>query len=133
MDNSESASHADIAKNLYSPIFNTLKSVTHLDFVIKDDFRYPSLSLKELPSSACFSSTIVHLSIKLKSIEDCISLLDGRLNQLHRFIVRINWIRPSTNDLEDTVKVIRTFQTEFFTLAKVFLKISYIDEFCLFI
>ena len=92
--------------NLYLPIFNLLKNVTHLDFVIKDGFRYRPFSLKHLPSTVCFSSTIVHLSIKVLGLKDCLSLLDGRLNQLHTLIVEMNHISPSTNDLEDTVKPI---------------------------
>ena len=37
-------------------------------------------------------------------IEDCLSLLDGRLNQLNTLFVEIHRISPSTNGLEDTVK-----------------------------
>ena len=32
VDKSESASLSDVAMNLYLPIFNLLKNVTHLDF-----------------------------------------------------------------------------------------------------
>ena len=106
MDKSESASLSDVAMHLYLPIFNLLKSVTYLDFVIKDSFRYPPLSLDDFPPNACFSSTIVHLSIKVMDLEDCLSLLDGRLNRLHTFIVEIHHICPSTNDLANTVKPI---------------------------
>ena len=106
MDKSESVLVDDVVMKLYLPIFNLLKSVTHLDFVIKNDFRHPPLSLDDLPSTAFFSSTIVHLSVRLLCIEDCISLLDGRLNQLNTFIVEIYRICPSTNDLNDTVKAI---------------------------
>ena len=81
-----------------------MKNVTYLDFVIKDRFRYPPLSLDDLPSTDCFSSTIVHLSIKVMGFEDCISLLDGRPSQLHTFIVVVHYIRRLTNDLEDKVK-----------------------------
>ena len=112
MDKSESVLVDDVVMKLYLPIFNLLKSVTHLDFVIKNDFRHPPLSLDDLPSTAFFSSTIVHLSVRLLCIEDCISLLDGRLNQLNTFIVEIYRICPSTNDLNDTVKAIWTFQLE---------------------
>ena len=106
VDKSESVSLSDVAMNLYLAIFNLFGSVTHLNFVIKDGFQYPPLSLDYLPSTAYFSSTIVHLSIKLLDLEDCILLLDGRLNQLHTFIVEIFYIYPSTNGLEDAVKPI---------------------------
>ena len=105
VDKNRSALLSDVAMDLYLPIFNLLKNVTHLDFVIKDDLKYRPLSLAGFPSTACFSSTIVYLSIKVMCIEDCLSLLDGRLNQLNTFIVEIHRISPSTNGLEDTVKL----------------------------
>lgn len=104
VDNSESILVDDVAMNLYLPIFNQLKNVTHLDFVIKDDFQHPPLSVDELPSTAFSSSTIVHLSIRLLCIGDCISLLDGRLDHLRTFIVKIYDIFPGRNDLSNTVK-----------------------------
>lgn len=103
---SASLTLSDVATNLYLPIFNRLKSVTHLEFVIKDSFQYPPLSLEDLPPTACFSSTLVHLSIKLMDFEDCLFLLDGRLNQLHTLNVEIHRICSATNDLQNTVKSI---------------------------
>jgi hypothetical protein len=104
IDKSESASLSDVAMNVYMRIFNLFSSVTHLDFVIKDDFRYPPFSLDDLPSTACFSSTIVHLSIRVLGFEDCLCLLDGRLNQLHTFIVDVYFISSSIDGLENTVR-----------------------------
>ena len=105
VDKNKSASLSDVGMNLYLPVFNLLKNVTHLDFVIKDDFKSRPLSLAGLPSTTCFSSTIIYWSIKVMCIEDCLSLLDGRLNQLNTFIVEIHRISPPTNGLEDTVKL----------------------------
>jgi hypothetical protein len=104
MDKSESVSLSEVAMNVYMRIFNLFRSVTHLDFVIKDGFQYPPFSLDDLPSTACFSTTIVHLSIKLLDFEDCLRLLDGRLSQLHTFIVEIYYICPSIHGLNNTVK-----------------------------
>ena len=106
VDKSESVSLNDVAMNVYMRIFGLFKNVTHLDLTIKDAYRYPSLSLVNLPSTACFSSTIVRLSIGVMSFEDFLSLLDGRLNQLQTFNVEIYNICPSTNRLEDTVNLI---------------------------
>ena len=105
MDKSESASLSDVAMNVYMRIFNLFSSVTHLDFVFKSDFRHPPFSLEDLPSTACFSSTIVHLSIKVLTFTDCLCLLDGRLNQLQTFIVEIYYITPLIDGPEDTIQV----------------------------
>ncbi|CAF2473620.1 unnamed protein product [Rotaria sp. Silwood2] len=106
MDKSENASLSDVTINLYIRIFNLFTSVTHLDFVIKNDFRHPPFSLDDLPSTACFSSNIVHLSIRVLGLEDCLCLLDGRLSQLHTFIVEIYYITPLMDGrLDDTVKI----------------------------
>jgi hypothetical protein len=105
MDKSESVSLSDVVMNVYMRIFNLFTSATHLDFVTKGDFRYPPFSLYDLPSTACFSSTIVHLCIKVLTFEDCLCLLDGRINQLHTFIVEIYYISPLIDGLDDTVKL----------------------------
>ena len=93
--------------NVYMRILNLLNSVTHLDFVIKDGYQYPPLSIDDLPSNVCFSWTIVHkLSIKILGLEDCPCLLDGRLNQLHTFIVNVFNIGPVIDTLDKTVRTI---------------------------
>ena len=106
MDKSESASLSDVAMNLYMRIFNLFTSVTHLEFVIKNDFRYPPFALYDLPSTACFSSTIVHLCIKVLAFEDCLCLLDGRLSHLHTFFIEIYHIDLLNDDVDVTVKPI---------------------------
>lgn len=105
MDKSESAPLSDVAMNGYMRIFNLFKSVTHLDFVRKTDFRYPPFSFDDLPSTAFFSSTIVHLCIRVLDFEDCLRLLDGRINQLHTFIVEIYYISPLINSPNNAVRL----------------------------
>lgn len=48
--------------------------------------------LSGLSSTTCVSSSISHLRIKLHNFDDCLCLLDGRLNQLHTFIVKLEYI-----------------------------------------
>jgi hypothetical protein len=120
MDKSESACLTDMAINVYMRIFTLFTNVTHLDFISKDDYRYPPLSLYNLPSTTCSSSTIVHLSISLLSLEDCLCLLDGRLTQLHTFIVQIHHIGPSIDGhLDETVKLLSAFKTVSFPRSAV--------------
>ncbi|CAF1599863.1 unnamed protein product [Rotaria sordida] len=42
--------------------------------------------------NTCLSSSITNLRIKLHNFDDCLCLLDGRLNQLHTFIVKLEYI-----------------------------------------
>jgi hypothetical protein len=120
IDNRDRGSLTDVAINVYMRIFNLFTSITHLDFIIKDDYRYPPLSFYDLPFTACSSSTIVHLSIRLLSLEDCLCLLDGRLNKLHTFIVQIYYISPSIDGhLDETVKQLSIFKTGFFLRSAV--------------
>ena len=55
----------------------------------KSDF-CTCLRARHLPSSTCSSSTIRKLNVHLDRFEDCLALLDGRLNQLTTLIVTIS-------------------------------------------
>jgi hypothetical protein len=79
------------------------KKLAHFDF---KDYSYNDcarLSLYKLPKSAGFSSTLVHLAVNVPTFNDCISLLDGRLNHLTEFIVDIDYIGPSLLNMDNTV------------------------------
>ena len=104
VDKSESVPLEDMTMNVYMRIFNLFRNLTHLEFAIKGGYQYPPLSIDELPSTVCFPSTIVHLSIKVLDLEDCLCLLDGRLNQLHTFIVEVYYINPVIDTLDNTVR-----------------------------
>jgi hypothetical protein len=47
------------------------------------------LKLSNLSSTAFSSSTLTRLCLHLNSIQDCVSLLDGRLKQLSTLIVTV--------------------------------------------
>ncbi|CAF1139914.1 unnamed protein product [Rotaria sordida] len=49
-----------------------------------------SLSLQDLPSTTFSSSTLIKLCINVLNIDDCLSLLNGRLEQLSILIVTID-------------------------------------------
>ena len=115
IDNRSRRSLTDVVINVCMRIFNLFTSITHIDFVVKNDYRYPPFSFYDLPSTGCSSSTIVHLSIRLVSLEHCLCLLDGCLNQLHTFIVEIYHIDPLIDGhLDDTIKLLLTFKIVFF-------------------
>ena len=51
---------------------------------------FPFLVLRNLPSTTFSSSTLTKLSIHVKTYDDCVALLDGRLKHLHTLNVVIN-------------------------------------------
>ncbi len=97
----------DLATDVYGRIFTFFTNLVHLDFVIHYTPRHPTLHLNYLPSNICFSSSIVHLSIRVLFFEDCLQLLDGRLPQMNTFIVTIGWcMSHSSTTIDNTVKTI---------------------------
>ncbi|CAF1408422.1 unnamed protein product [Adineta steineri] len=50
------------------------------------------LSIRDRPPNVCFSSNLRTLSISVDTFDDCLCLLDGRLEQLRSFTVRIYFI-----------------------------------------
>jgi hypothetical protein len=49
----------------------------------------PPLSLCDLPSTTFSSPILTHLHIDVKTFDDCLYLLDGRLRQLTTFLVTV--------------------------------------------
>ncbi|CAF0855047.1 unnamed protein product [Adineta steineri] len=57
--------------------------------------KHSYLSIRDQSSNVCFSSNLHTLFINVDTFDDCLCLLDGRLEQLCSFTVRINCIRRS--------------------------------------
>jgi hypothetical protein len=62
-----------------------------------------TLSLSNFSTNTCFSPILRYLIIDLSTFDDCLYLLDGRLNQLSTFIVEIDDINASSLDIDNTV------------------------------
>ncbi|CAF1306107.1 unnamed protein product [Rotaria magnacalcarata] len=60
--------------------------------IVSSENEYSSLLIFELPSSSFYFSTTTVLHIDMFNLDDCISLIDGRLKQLTTFIVRVHAI-----------------------------------------
>ncbi|CAF4503268.1 unnamed protein product, partial [Rotaria socialis] len=72
-------------------------------FELDDDFVYLPLSLIDLPSTACYSSNIVELNVRVRNFDDCLCLLDERLSQLNTFIIKIDKIQNSSKTLDNKI------------------------------
>lgn len=65
-----------------------------------------ALSLCDRPPNICFSSHLRTLSINVKIFDDCLCLLDGRLEQLYSFTVNIQFIKRLTTITDSQVCIL---------------------------
>ena len=82
-----------IGKIIFENIFKLFRNLTTLQFsrYSSDDVKCLSFG-DEIPM---YSSTLLELHINLASSVDFLSLLDGRLSQLHTLYVEIKFFRSS--------------------------------------
>ncbi|CAF0933832.1 unnamed protein product [Adineta steineri] len=78
--------------DIYHRTFALFSNLKYLDLDVNNRYFFFKPLLSGLSPTACISSSITHLCIKLHNIDDCLRLLDGRLNQLHTFIVKLEFI-----------------------------------------
>ena len=90
-------------RNVYAHILTFFKNLKHLSVLETLVSSYRGMSLYDLPSTTFFSSTLTHLCINVNTFDDCLYLLDGRLQQLSTFIVRIYYIDDSSLIVHNTV------------------------------
>jgi len=79
-------------------------NLTYLHFGLQDTYLNSPTSFNDLLSTKCYPSNIVHLNVTVRRFDDCLCLIDGRLIQLHTFIVEIDYIEDSPMTLNNKVK-----------------------------
>jgi hypothetical protein len=79
-------------EDVYAILMLLFQNLKHLSIVASSITDYPPLSLYFLHPTAYFSSTLTVLCIQLCTFDDCLGLLDGRLENLTTFIVQIYYI-----------------------------------------
>ncbi|CAF3200736.1 unnamed protein product [Rotaria socialis] len=85
-------SQMNLNTNMYTRLFSVCQRLTHLTIKGKH-LRYCSLvPAYALPLTMCSSSTIVKLDVNVRTIDDCLRLLDGRFNQMKILNVKIDSI-----------------------------------------
>ncbi len=90
--------------NIYTRIFILFPNLTHFEFDLEDTCGLSPSPCYHSPSTSCYSSSIVYLRVQLDDLDDCLYLLDGRLNQLHTFIVEVEYMLSLTMIHNNTVK-----------------------------
>lgn len=69
------------------------------------DDRFGQRLLTGLSSQRCSSSMITDLRIRIHNFDDCLCLIDGRLSQLHKLVVNLDFVRHSSINLNNQVKM----------------------------
>ena len=88
-------------KPLYEYILGFFKRIKHLSIT----GLFSRLSLHDLPTTTCSSSTLSKLCIRVNDFVDCIPLLDGRLEQLTTLIVNMGDINEDLPIAYNMVKM----------------------------
>ncbi|CAF4223013.1 unnamed protein product, partial [Rotaria sordida] len=95
----------DYTKRVYAHILTYLENLEHLNVVGTSNIAYPYLSFRYLPSNTFSSLTLTYLCISVKTFNDCLCLLDGRLKQLTTFIVEFYYIDRNSSMVHNSVGV----------------------------
>ncbi|CAF1494428.1 unnamed protein product [Rotaria sordida] len=93
-----------LCTNIFITIFTLFTNLTHLHFNLNDNCRFVPTSFIDLPFTIRNTTSIVYLNVSVHNFDDCLCLLDGRLSQLHTFIVQVNYIEDTSIIINNTVK-----------------------------
>ena len=87
---------------VYRQIFTVFTDLRYLNFYSSSNIYDPRLSF-EGTCPQFFSLTLMELHISLKSLNDCLYLLDGRFNQLRILYVKVISIFPPSTTIDNRV------------------------------
>jgi hypothetical protein len=74
----------------------------------------------------CSSSTIVQLVVNVRTIDDCLRLLDGRFNQMKTLIVTIEFIEAPSLNIDNQVVNFSFLTSLFYVFLRFFSRIIYL-------
>ncbi|CAF4659972.1 unnamed protein product [Rotaria socialis] len=106
-----------LCTSMFAQISMKFTNLTHFQFDLITDCIY-TLELAGLPSE-CYSSSIVHLNLKVKTFNDCLWLLNGHLSQLHTLVVHVEHIHNTSNIINNrkTVSNLKCFSLTSFSIT----------------
>ena len=90
--------------NMFSLILSLGKNLISLTFHQWFLDKHLTISIFNIPSTTCTSSTLIKLNITVQTLDDCLFLLDGRLNCLSTLIITINKISHPLSNIDNTVQ-----------------------------
>ena len=101
------------AENFLTTIFQRILTVfTNLNYLNCHPFfelEKPRLWFGEI-TPIFFSSTLLELHVNVATLNDCLYLLDGRVNQLRTFYVNIAYFNAPWQMTKDMVGCLRSFE-----------------------
>ncbi|CAF4241865.1 unnamed protein product [Rotaria sp. Silwood2] len=98
--NETQTSKSDFVTSIFTIVLTVFNNLLYLncDPFAESDLRRQSFYDK---TPTFFSSTLLELHINVASLNECLYLLDGRLNQLHTFYVDIDFFTPPSKMIKD--------------------------------
>jgi hypothetical protein len=94
--------------NVFTNIFIMFTNLIYLHLNLQDTCRRLPKPVINLLSTPCYASNIVHLNVSVFDFDNCLCLLDGRLSQLHTFIVKVDRIFDGSMIIKNTVKYFKS-------------------------
>jgi hypothetical protein len=113
--NEKASELSEISSNIFLLILSLCQRLIHLNICRLFSYRNSSICISKLRQS----SSLTKLKINVSTFDDCLYLLDGKLNHLSKLIINVNRIKYSLSNINNSVKV--KFQS--FLL--------FLEEFCL--
>ncbi|CAF1127106.1 unnamed protein product [Adineta steineri] len=87
---------------MFALILSLCKRLVKLNFY--EFYERSRICTFEISSMNCTSSTLTELVINIETFDDCLYLLDGRLNCLSKLIINIQEIANTIGTIDNTVK-----------------------------
>jgi len=91
--------------NMFALILSIDKHLCDLTFSQYSINKKLFIPIFNLPTTSCVSSTLTKLTINVNSFDDCLYLLDGRLEYLSTLIIDIATITDSSSNKDNTVSI----------------------------
>ncbi|CAF3381034.1 unnamed protein product [Rotaria sp. Silwood2] len=93
--------------NLFASILSLCKRLNHLNFCQLSNYRSLSIEIYKLSLTSCMSSTLRTLIINVETFNDCLYLLDGRLQCLSTLIIHVEDISIASSTIDNTKKLLK--------------------------
>ena len=106
IQNETTSQLSEILSNIFALILSLCKRLINLNFCQLFSHRNSSICIFKLSSTSCISSTLTKLKINVETFDDCLYLLDGRLNCLSTLIIHVKKISFTLSNIDNTVSII---------------------------
>ncbi|CAF1120106.1 unnamed protein product [Rotaria sordida] len=93
--------------NIFASILSLCKRLNHLNFCQLSNYRCLSIEIYNLSLTSCMSSTLRTLIINVETFNDCLCLLDGRLQCLSTLIIHVEDISIASSTIDNTKKLLK--------------------------